>query len=251
LPWQGGNLQLLEHLQSAGCVLTIDARNAAAELGDVTMLKFLRRGLTRCDRDLISIYGAYSGNIDMMKYLKEGRIEFHAATMETAAQRGDMEMVKYLHDTGCQWDERVSNGAAEYNQLAAVEWLDVIGCPFNFHEATEIAAYYGYLDMVIYLVTHREVMAADQWTELLNIAGAREHLDVAKWLKSKGTEWPTVLKYDGYEWFGTILQWARGEGCNAPTKLNNDDDVKNGCFQRMWAKAREKDVSCRPIIPKR
>jgi hypothetical protein len=56
-------------------------------------------------------------------------------------------------------------GAAEYNQLAAIEWLDVIGCPFNFHEATELAAYYGYLDMVIYLITHREVINAEQWTE--------------------------------------------------------------------------------------
>jgi hypothetical protein len=166
-------------------------------------------------------------------------------------KRGDMMMLKYLHDTGCEWDERVSYGAAEYNQLAAIEWLHEIGCPLNFHEATEIAAYYGYLDMVIYLVTHREVMAAEQWTDLLNIAGAREHLEVAKWLRSKGTEWPTVLKYDGFEWSYHMLKWARAEGCTAPTKLNNDDDDKNEFLKRMCAKAKEDGKSCRAIIPKR
>jgi hypothetical protein len=71
------------------------------------MLKFLRCGRTRWDRHVISIYGAYSGNTDIMKYLKECRIEFHAATMEIAAKRGDMMMLKYLYETGCQWDVRV------------------------------------------------------------------------------------------------------------------------------------------------
>jgi hypothetical protein len=87
--------------------------------------------------------------------------------------------------------------------------------------------------------------------DLLNMAGARDHLDVVKWLRSKGAEWPAALKYDGYEWLGTILTWARAEGCVSPTKLNNDDDVKNKFFKRMWAKAEEKDVSCRLVISKR
>jgi hypothetical protein len=47
------------------------------------MLKFLWCGRTRLERHLVSIYGAYSGNIDIMKYLKECRVEFHGNSMDT------------------------------------------------------------------------------------------------------------------------------------------------------------------------
>jgi hypothetical protein len=52
-------------------------------------------------------------------------------------------------------------------------------------------------------------------TDLLDYAGAYEHLAAAKWLRQKGAAWPTVFKRRHCS--GAVLQWAIAEGFTPPT----------------------------------
>jgi hypothetical protein len=37
----------------------------------------------------------------------------------------------------------------------------------------------------------------------------------AQWLRQQGAEWPAVLGKFHIKWSGTLLQWARREGCTS------------------------------------
>jgi hypothetical protein len=69
----------------------------------------------------------------------------------------------------------------------------------------------------------QEPVNADVLSAMLTLAGAYDHLAAAQWLRQRGAEWPTVLHFNGTDWSGDTLEWARAEGCDSP--LINDEDI--------------------------
>jgi hypothetical protein len=79
------------------------------------------------------------------------------------------------------------------------------------------AAASGCLPTVMYMLGVEPAASAAQLTHVLNVAGANNKLRVAKWLRQQGAEWPEELRINPFSWKGNVLQWARDEGCTAPT----------------------------------
>jgi hypothetical protein len=85
----------------------------------------------------------------------------------------------------------------------------------------------GSVDVLAYLCFELEPDEMDDMLDMmLNAAGAKGHLKAAKWLRQQGAEWPPVLRFvtqyanggeDAFEWQHNTLEWARAEGCTAPT----------------------------------
>jgi hypothetical protein len=75
----------------------------------------------------------------------------------------------------------------------------------------------GHVCMLDYMQAFEPAASAAQMTHMLNVAGGRDHLCAAQWLWQQGAEWPAVLTYGFAAWRTDVLQWARYEGCTAPT----------------------------------
>jgi hypothetical protein len=88
------------------------------------------------------------------------------------------------------------------------------------------AASWGRMNILAFLHEQRLLPAPHQLSEALQVAGAFGRLVVAQWLRQRGAEWPPVLNHEYTPWTGAVLEWARAEGCIAPTEIDNDDDVE-------------------------
>jgi hypothetical protein len=174
-----------------------------------------------------------------------------------AGAYADIVALKAAHKLGMQYTHEVMHGAARCNEPAVVQFLRTKGCPWNAAVFTaeqcpwsatawEMAAINGHANTFLWLHEHGRsrdpasiyraaaqggntaVMeflqqqpgikfTAFKLRMMLNVAGARNKLAAAQWLRQQGVEWPTVLRY-GKQWSGDTLEWARAEGCTSPLK---------------------------------
>jgi hypothetical protein len=86
------------------------------------------------------------------------------------------------------------------------------------------AAQGGSIEVMHYLLNEAALATPEILQEMLNAAGAWEHLEAAQWLKQQGAEWPDVLQHGVREWTGARLVWARQQGCTAPAEEPEDDE---------------------------
>jgi hypothetical protein len=79
---------------------------------------------------------------------------------------------------------------------------------------------HGHSAVLSYLLQIALAASSVTLTLMLFSAGAIDHLAAAQLLRAHGSEWPNVLSMDvGGElkqWEGTVLEWARAEGCTSP-----------------------------------
>eukprot|EP00953_Heterococcus_sp_UTEX-ZZ885_P029246 15543-Heterococcus_DN1.PRE.1 len=118
--------------------------------------------------------------------------------MQAAATCDQRATCAYLHAEGCLGDELTMYEAAIAKHWDTVRWLHEHGCPWDFEHMCLTAA-------------ELDVLSA-----MLTLAGAYDHLAAAQWLRQRGSEWPPVLHFDGTDWSGDVLEWARAEGCDSP-----------------------------------
>jgi hypothetical protein len=80
------------------------------------------------------------------------------------------------------------------------------------------AARYGNTSTLVYILQQGGMPDTAELTQL-NVAGALNTCDAAKWLRQQGAEWPAVLLYKqnfvAMSWRGSTLDWARSEGCTS------------------------------------
>eukprot|EP00953_Heterococcus_sp_UTEX-ZZ885_P028200 15048-Heterococcus_DN1.PRE.2 len=191
---------------------------------------------------------AAEGYLDMCQFLWDVGCDWDELVAAEACCSGNLELVQWLHDDGCH----VSAGFANVHQAVAlltsllgclsmdmhsmkvavcsallrlvVRWAQQAGCEFgDAGEIAQHAARLGSLETLQYMQQQQIVWTAAELSELLNAAGAYEHLDTAKWLRQQGAEWPVELKHTFTplhrtvltHWKGKTLAWARSEGCTS------------------------------------
>jgi hypothetical protein len=54
---------------------------------------------------------------------------------------------------------------------------------------------------------------------MLQAAGSTAKLDAAQWLLEEGADWPIELRYNYRRWPRSSVNWAREQGCAAPTSI--------------------------------
>jgi hypothetical protein len=210
-----GQLAVCQYLVAEQCPCDAEACTVAAERGHLETVRFLHESGCPWEADTICTRAARSGNIELMQYLQQRGGAFSAQVMSAAVYGGHTQLCELLRGEQCPWDAQACRGAAYAGHVGTLRWLHEQGCPWDVHALRAVAAEEGHMSVLDFMQTVEPANAV-QLTELLNLAGSCDHLDVAKWLRQQGAEWPAVLRFDGNSWVHVMVQWARGEGCTSP-----------------------------------
>jgi hypothetical protein len=226
---QTSSKQLVEYLIVDGCRINWIACHAAAEVGDLAMLKWLReQGCAwRLERGFannsLASTAASSGSIELLQWLREQGVEIGTDALISAAAKGRLPLCQHLRAEQVQWSEAVSTAAAAGGHYSTLRWLLDSGCPCDVHRLCCAAAAGCCMDTLTYVVQQHEP-GAELLTHMLNAAGSCSELTAAQWLRARGAAWPATLGYleevEGglYEkpWSLPAVEWARHQGCDSP-----------------------------------
>jgi hypothetical protein len=213
-----GHLAVCQFLAAEGCPWSVHATESAASGGHLETVRFLHENGCPWNATTICERAARSGNIELLHYLKQQGGVFSAAVMSTAAERGDLRTCHYLHTEQCPWNSRACSSAARGNHLDTLRWLHEQGCPLDISEIGLLAAIFGHLPVIKFLVGAQPAPSAAQLKMMLAAAGPHNRLDIAKWLRQHGAAWPAELRctVSHLPWSTTLVQWARDEGYTSP-----------------------------------
>jgi hypothetical protein len=167
------------------------------------------------------MYAAKSGSLHMLAFvLKRQRPpRFSANTMAAAAAQSPPEVCKYLHEKGCPWNAYACYLAAAGNNLPTLRWLHENGCPgLLLDDSSVAAARCGSIDIMLYMQQQGAQWSDELLTQTLNTAEALRQLAAVQWLRQQGAQWPTVLRLSDKRWRGDARDWAKQQGCTAPTR---------------------------------
>jgi hypothetical protein len=223
---QYGHMHVLQYLHAEGCEKGRSVCYAAADNGDLEMLKWARKHDYPWDQhgpnNVVFVCGAAAGsyNIELMAWLiQQPGVQLSAGLMAAAAGVGDITMCEFLLANQCPWSEHTCLHAANRGEVDMLRWLREHGCPCNTVEVADVAASLYRVAVLEYLQQEAVVFTAEQLTQMLNVAGIHGSLATAQWLRQQGAQWPAVLRsdlYHNWKWKGKTLAWARAEGCISP-----------------------------------
>jgi len=121
------NLQCLQYLYNSGCPCDEKTSTAAAEFGNLEVLRYLYKNrIFRCGFDTC-YYAALSGNLEVLKYVRKRGCYWDEDTCVAAAETGNLAMLKYAHENGCPWDDYTYMAAVDSGNLEVLEYLSENG----------------------------------------------------------------------------------------------------------------------------
>ena len=135
-------------------------------------------------------------------------------TCRWAAYSGHLELVKWLRAKGCPWDIQTSTAAACGGHLEVLQWMRDQNppCPWNSEDILGFAALEGHLDVLRWARRQGCPLGQFAWNEGLTCAAAYNgHLKVLKWLIKEGCPYDKRLcrrdAAEGGERASKVLEW--------------------------------------------
>jgi hypothetical protein len=234
----------MQFLRSRGCPWPACVCDSAAANGHLQALQWLRQQGCPWNQHWICCAAAGSGSVPLMRWLQQqDGVAASEHALKCAAEYGHIALCSYLHDeVGIAWSESATAAAARGCQTEVLSWLLAQGCPDNSLQMCVSAAEGGCIELITeYLQrvqqgNHTAEAQQQLLTDMLNPAGAHNHLEAAQWVRERGAEWPARLHYEGTsyaDWYGASLDWARAEGCTAPL-VYADDDYSDEEIRLCW-----------------
>ena len=251
-----GNFQMVKYLVSKGANINANSykeykgndfsvKNAtplhlAAFKGNFEIAKFLIDSggdlkIKTGDSETPLHLAAYNGNLELVRYLVEekgadvnARDNHNETSLWNACNGGNLDVVKYLISKGAIWDEAVKKYGFPVSQAVAKGHLDVLKyfieeLHFDVNKKDKEGltllhwgAYFGHLNVVKYLVSKGAIWneAVEGYGFPVSQAAAEGHLDVLKYFIEELHF--DVNKKDDAGW--TLLHWG--------AKFNQPEVVK-------------------------
>jgi hypothetical protein len=146
-------------------------------------------------------------------------IHYHFAL--ASIKCGTVESLQWLASLGFVLQHaHFATAAAAAGQLGALRYLvEQVGCPWEVTEVRKAAVSSDSAKILEWASSADEaVWATTDLSELLAVAGPKDKLSAAAWLRAAGAEWPTSflsrdLLYTSTVWPLRAMQWARANGC--------------------------------------
>ena len=130
-----GNLEMVKYCVANECPIdNFFACAYAADGGELEVLKYLREEV-KAPWDLnTACWAAQNGHLHILEYLVEREYdEYDENACRYAAQNGHLDCLKYLHETAkAPWDEDAIRSAHENNHPDCVQYLLDNDCPLPF-----------------------------------------------------------------------------------------------------------------------
>jgi hypothetical protein len=160
-------------------------------------------------------YSAESGNVNLLKWLKQEGQRFHIYTCNHAAEAGHEHVLEYLRAEGCEWNEDCFNAAVIAGHINVLQWLQEHGCPWSTVPMCNHAALSGSIPMMQYARQLGGTVGAGT----MSCAASKGHLNMCKHLHSEQCPWDAEACADATR-FGhlEVLRWLRAGDC--PCDLN-------------------------------
>jgi hypothetical protein len=203
------HVNLLEYIYSKDCALSLSLLllSVAARHGHQGAVAWLFEHNAPYDAETICGDAAESGDLQLLRFVKDKGGEINECIIRDAALRGHLALCQHLHSKGCPWDE----------QAVTIAGGEVVSRARLFYDADAVctvAAERGRLPVMQHML-QLERLSLEQMTELLSAAAANDHLHVAQWLAKQGACWPATLQYGDAYWGPEAVAWARVEGCTS------------------------------------
>ena len=170
-------------------------QDCAASAGRLDLLKWLcaekgyERYRRRCSR--LMRFAANSGQVAIVKWLREAGCPWDERLCYESARRGHLELLQHARQHGCPWDAWTAAVAAEAGHLKLLKWARANGCPIDAW-TTAHAARGGHLEVLQYLRSE-----GCEWDEnTCSEAAEKGHLDCLKWARRNGCPWNGEDCYD-------------------------------------------------------
>jgi hypothetical protein len=197
--------------------------NGAALAGAAAKLHWLCTAQQHELSHNVAVFAALGGSVAVFQLLQQQGFAFTAKLCAFAASFGQLPVLQYLRSQGCPWTAETTDEAARSNSVDCLRWAREHGCPYDGTTLCTTAAKAGSVAVLRYL-QEQGLLSSDAQllTELLLVAGACKELVAAQWLKAQSGPWPTVLRLSDNcttAWCADVLEWARAEGCTAPTTI--------------------------------
>jgi Ankyrin repeats (3 copies) len=224
---QHGHLAVCQLLVAEQCPGDTSELRYAAANGHLETVRFLHKAGYPWDPATICSSAAHSGNLELLRYLRQQGCVFSEDVMSAAAENGHLHICQYLFAEHCPWDTRACAKAARGSQLSprggghlpTLRWLHEQGCPWDIQTVRMTAAALVDLPILRYMLSVEPAASAAQLTELLNEAGSCNRFAAAHLLRQQGAKWPAELSLNGRPWEARAVQWARDEGWTSPVPV--------------------------------
>jgi hypothetical protein len=216
---RGGNLELLQWCWENVDILrkiiintcwSYSIYTCAIKSGNLNILKFLRENNWYWDSNICAKAAKY-GNLEMLKWLRENGCDWDSYVYAKAAKNGYLEVLKWAHENGCKLDCEICEIAVENNHFEILKWAHENGCYLSFSCLVK-AAENGNLEILKYII---ETGYYPCGSFICNRAAANGHLNILKWYHENGYKWDDdtcacAAEYGHLE----VLKWLRENGCN-------------------------------------
>jgi hypothetical protein len=212
------NVPVLQYLQDEGCEWDDLTAAGAVHAGDLEQLKWLHQHGAILG-GIEARHTPRSGGVSIFAWLQQQGFQFNGDFVTWAAWYGNLQLCKWLHSAGCPWGHAACSAAAQHGHIEVLQFLHENGCPWDAESMLykAVVAEHNNVDMLQYIWDQGVQADAAKLKELLNDAGSRDLLELAKWLREKGAQWPEKLgRSFSTSWCDKAVAWARAEGCTAP-----------------------------------
>ena len=197
----GGHISCLEWAIENGCPWDKESTSAAAHMGDLGTLKWLREHRnTPCPWEECTCYeAARHGHLEVLKYARSKGCKWCEETMRDAAEMNHLHILKWARAqrSPCPWDEEVCALAAKEGNLEVLKWLRAQNPPCPWNERTPMyAAIQGYLDVLKWSINN----GCDvDLVECEAVAREAEQAHIVRWINGGANKRPCRL--------GAAVQW--------------------------------------------
>jgi hypothetical protein len=243
LPWHqklcmaaaaGNQLATLQELHTSGPEyqpewLAMKVATKAAECADLSMLQWMLAQQPEWTAESIETVAAGAAGaadaIEKITWLCQRfpanrmrlRLAFALATMKCGA----VPTLEWLALSGFLFTRQTfTTTASEAGQAAVLRYLvEEWHCPWDVAAVRKAAVSSDSAEMLEWASSADEaVWSTSVLSELLVVAGQKDKLSAAAWLRAAGAEWPTSflyrdLFYKSTVWLLRAMKWARANGC--------------------------------------
>ena len=178
-----GNVRAVRRLMLRGNVKKAYMCAAAAASGQLGLLKYLRAGGSKWDKDTCT-YAAKGGHLDVLKWARANKCPWDEVTCAYAAYGGHLDVLKWARANDCPWDVGTCAAVAEVGHLETLKWARANDCPWDEWTCAH-AAYGGHLEVLKW--ARENDCPWNEWT--CENAAKGGHLEILKWARENGCPW--------------------------------------------------------------
>ena len=111
-------------------------KEQVVKVGDLEVIKYMITRSSKRSCNLISLYAARYGFLEIMKWLMTHEFNFEYNIFNEALLYGNIDNLKWLREQSYSYDKDTYMIAQDRNNITIINWLNEIGCDLEYYNKT-------------------------------------------------------------------------------------------------------------------